>query len=55
MPSCKVFVEAVLKWLTEAEELNDDTWDTFQKQLKAMGIDECMQYYQNALDRFNAR
>ncbi len=32
-----------------------DEWDAFTEQLSAMGIDECIQMQQNALDRYNAR
>ncbi len=48
-------VETVLGWLSQSSALDDASWDEFQSHLKEMNIDQCVAYYQAALNRFNAR
>ena len=47
--------QTVLKFITGATDITDDTWAEFQNALTDMGIDRCVELYQIALDRYNAR
>lgn len=47
--------EELMKFVVGESELNDETWNSFQEQIKTMGIDNCVSIYQGAYDRFIAR
>ena len=47
------YVEMVAKYITGAESL--DTVDTFRQTMVDMGVEECIEVIQSALDRYNAR
>ena len=47
--------QTVLQFIVGDQEINDQNWLTFQDNLSDMGIDRCVELYQTALDRFNAR
>lgn len=40
------------QWVTGGEELNDDTWNAYIEQLKAMNVDELTAAYQGAVNRW---
>ena len=40
------------QWATGAEELNDETWNAYIEQLKAMNVDELTKVYQAAVNRW---
>lgn len=42
------------QFITGQTEINDDTWNDYVSTIKKMNIDEYIQVYQNALDRFNS-
>lgn len=43
------------KIISGATKLTDDTWNEYLAQLKAMGLDRCIELRQAALDRYNNR
>ncbi len=45
--------ESIAKFIVGTNSM--DEWDAFTEQLIEMGIEECIQIQQNALDRYNAR
>lgn len=47
--------EAVLRFIVGEQELNDANWDEFQNTLTTMGIDDCIEIYQAAMDRYADR
>ena len=47
--------EQLLKFMTCAEEINDDTWATFQQTISDMGIDHMLELYQEDYDAYSAR
>lgn len=46
--------ETLLSFMTNAVEINDDTWESFQSTLRDMGIQEILDVYQNAYDEYIA-
>ena len=46
--------EQILKFMTCAEEISDDTWAAFQQVLKDMGIDRMLELYQNNYSAYEA-
>ena len=40
--------------MTNAMEINDETWGNFQSTLEDMGIREILEVYQNAYDEYAA-
>ena len=46
--------ETLLAFMTNAMEINDETWDAFQRTLEDMGIREILEVYQNAYDAYAA-
>ena len=46
--------EALLKFMTGAIELNDESWNAYVDQLYGYGLQDCMDVYQNAYDEFRA-
>lgn len=48
-------VQETLKFIVGDLELSDANWQSFQDNLTSMGIDRCVELYQIALDRYNAR
>lgn len=47
--------EMTLKYITGAEPLTDESFQTYQATLDGFGMQECIQVYQNAYDRYLAR
>lgn len=47
--------EGVLSFITCSVPLNDETWEDFTKGIKDMGIDQCTELKQAALDRYLER
>ena len=47
--------EAVLKFITGAEELNDENWAAYKEALDSFGLQDCIEVYQSAYDRYLAR
>lgn len=47
--------ESFLKFIVGDDELNDDSWNEVQSQLKLLNIDECVAIYQGAYDRYLSR
>lgn len=46
--------EAILKWVVSEAELTDESWAQFQSTLIDMGIEDVMEIYQDAYDRYLA-
>lgn len=44
--------DKLTQWVTGAEELNDDTWSAYLKQLEAMNVGELTKVYQAAVNRW---
>ena len=44
--------EEILKFMTSATELNDDSWAAFKKNCIAQGLDECLEVYQKAYEEY---
>lgn len=47
--------EMTLKYITGAEPLTDESFQTYQATLDGFGMQDCIQVYQNAYDRYLAR
>jgi len=47
--------EQTVKFIMGVNELNDNTWSDFTKQIKSMGVERVTQITQNAFDRYQAR
>ncbi len=47
--------ETVVSWVIGQTQLNEDTWNAFQAQLEAMGIEELVQMKQDAYDRYQSK
>ena len=48
-------IEQILKWMIGETELNDDSWNAFQEQTKAVGAERYIELYQNAYDAYLAK
>lgn len=44
--------EEILKFMTSATELNDDSWAAFKKNCIDQGLDECLEVYQKAYEEY---
>lgn len=44
--------EEILKFMTSAQELNDESWDNFKEQCLAQGLEDCLDVYQNAYEEY---
>lgn len=44
--------EELLKFMTSATELNDDTWQTFKDNCLAQGLDKCLEVYNTAYQEY---
>lgn len=44
--------DKISQWATGAEELNDDTWNAYIKQLESMNVDKLTEVYQGAVNRW---
>ena len=44
--------EELLKFMTSATELNDDTWQSFKDNCLAQGLDKCLEVYNNAYQEY---
>ena len=51
---CTYVEEHLLKYMTAAEDLTDETWDAFIDVLYSLGLQECLDLYQNAYDEYVA-
>lgn len=49
------YVSTMIPQFIMGESSLDSDWDSFQSQLKEMGIDDCINVYQQAYDRYLAR
>ena len=46
--------EMVLKFLTGIEDLTDESWSSYVENMKALGLDHCLEVWQTAWDNYNA-
>ncbi len=44
--------EELLKFMTSATELNDDTWQSFKDNCLSQGLDKCLEVYNNAYQEY---
>ena len=49
------FGEASLKFITGAEPLTPESWQTYKETMDTFGLQDCIRVYQSAYDRYLAR
>ena len=50
-----VACEQLLKYMVGTEALTDESWQAFQARLQDMGLEDCVEIYQDAFDRYLER